>query len=60
MDLAYNWADIRVFEIVQAKWDALPAPKDKKNKKKEKKKRPGTGEKTETPQVINLQDSLSG
>ncbi|KAK3748047.1 hypothetical protein RRG08_029899 [Elysia crispata] len=54
MDLAYNWADIRVFEIVQAKWDSLPVAKDKKAKKKEKKKRPGTGEKTDTPQALKM------
>merc|ERR1712154_660732 len=34
MDLAYSWADPRVFEIVQAKWESLPVPKgDKKGGK---------------------------
>ena len=47
MDLAASWADARVFNIVKAKWDSLPAPKDKKDDKKGGKKgggakRPGS------------------
>ena len=56
MDLAYSWADPRVFEIVQAKWESLPVPKgDKKGGKgkgKDKKARPKTAETKEgAPQV---------
>lgn len=48
MDLAYAWADARVFEIVKTKWDSLPVPKDKKGAKaKDKKKRPQTAAPTE-------------
>lgn len=58
MDLAYSWADPRVFEIVQTKWDSLPVPKDKKGaKKKEKKKRPTTAEGgNDGSQVVKLPD----
>ena len=56
MDLAYSWADPRVFEIVQTKWESLPVPKgDKKGGKgkgKDKKARPKTAENKEgAPQV---------
>ncbi|XP_064602461.1 ankyrin repeat and EF-hand domain-containing protein 1-like isoform X2 [Liolophura sinensis] len=32
VDIAISWADIRVLDVVQAKWDSLPAPSDKKKK----------------------------
>ncbi|XP_005093099.1 ankyrin repeat and EF-hand domain-containing protein 1 [Aplysia californica] len=63
MDLAYSWADPRVFEVVQAKWESLPVPKDKKGGKKKdtKKKRPQTaaGDKEEAPQVVKLPEEDS-
>ena len=32
MDLALAWADPRVIDVVQTKWESLPAPSDKKGK----------------------------
>ncbi|XP_013406383.1 ankyrin repeat and EF-hand domain-containing protein 1 isoform X2 [Lingula anatina] len=34
LDLAMAWADLRVLDTVQTKWDSLPAPSDKKGKGK--------------------------
>lgn len=42
MDIAQAWADPRVVEIVQRKWDTLPPPTDKKKGGKGGKK-PGGG-----------------
>lgn len=33
LDIAQAWADWRVLEIVQRKWDTLPPTDDKKKKK---------------------------
>lgn len=32
MDIALSWADPRVIDAVQTKWEGLPAPSDKKGK----------------------------
>ncbi|KAK7490166.1 hypothetical protein BaRGS_00018511 [Batillaria attramentaria] len=33
LEIAQSWADPRVYDIVQRKWDTLPPPSDKKGKK---------------------------
>ncbi|CAL1527779.1 unnamed protein product [Lymnaea stagnalis] len=63
MDLAYAWADPRVFEIVKTKWDTLKPKDDKKGKakpkKKEKKVGSGTQDQFKTEQVkMPDEDSL--
>ena len=44
MDIATEWADPRVYDIVKKKWDTLPKPSDKKGGKKDGSagKRPGS------------------
>ena len=37
VDIAQAWADPRCLEVVQKRWDSLPAPNDKKGKKGGKK-----------------------
>ena len=32
MDVALAWADPRVIDVVQTKWESMPAPGDKKGK----------------------------
>ena len=49
MDLAGAYGDLRVYDIVKAKWDGLPSSKDKKGKggaggKKGGKGSPGPGD----------------
>jgi len=50
MDVATSWADPRVLEVIQTKWDTLPSMGDKKKGKgggkgggKAKSARPGSG-----------------
>lgn len=33
MDLALAWADPRVIDVVQTKWESMPTPSDKKGGK---------------------------
>lgn len=49
LEIAQSWADPRVYDIVQRKWETLPAATDKKGKKGKDKgsggpkaKRPGS------------------
>ncbi|KAK0047251.1 ankyrin repeat and EF-hand domain-containing protein 1 [Biomphalaria pfeifferi] len=62
MDLAYSWADPRVFEIVQAKWETLKPKEDKKGKKPKPKAKKGdkkeSGDSKQLPVKLPDEDTL--
>lgn len=49
LDIAQAWADPRVYDIVQRKWDTLPVPKDQKGKKGNQKGSPKAKRPTTAP-----------